>query len=140
MTKLISILLSSVLILCGGCTVVSANRVFPKFAWYWSADAKMQREENAAHRASIKQYESEMTTLALKIQKRDGTNFIGVYQGMIAEHDGKGSVMMFSVSSGEALKYIPYQDFRDIFVLKTRAEYGVPGLAVTNRLEIPKAQ
>lgn len=32
--------------LFSGCTVVSANRVFPKLAWYWSADAKMQRAEN----------------------------------------------------------------------------------------------
>lgn len=29
------------------CTVVSANRVFPKLDWYWSADAKEQRRERA---------------------------------------------------------------------------------------------
>lgn len=29
-----------------GCTVVTANRVFPKLSWYWSDDAKQQREYN----------------------------------------------------------------------------------------------
>lgn len=31
--------------LCG-CSVVSDNRVFPKLAWYWSADAKQQRVDH----------------------------------------------------------------------------------------------
>lgn len=38
------------LLLCNGCTVVSANRVFPKLAWYWSADAKEQRREDEAEK------------------------------------------------------------------------------------------
>ncbi len=42
-----------VLMLMSGCTVVSANRVFPKVTWYWSADAKEQRAE----RAQDKQYQ-----------------------------------------------------------------------------------
>ena len=29
--------------LCGGCTVVASNRVFPKLSWYWSAEAQEQR-------------------------------------------------------------------------------------------------
>jgi hypothetical protein len=33
-----------------GCTVVSANRTFPKLSWYWSADARRQRADNAADR------------------------------------------------------------------------------------------
>lgn len=28
-----------------GCTVVSANRAFPKLDWYWSKDAQQQRQE-----------------------------------------------------------------------------------------------
>jgi len=35
------------LLLLAGCTVVSANRTFPKLAWYWSADAREQRHEKA---------------------------------------------------------------------------------------------
>lgn len=92
-----------------------------------------------------------LTDLAVKIQKRDGTNFIGQYMGMIAEWDGSTSVykpatdskgnpifggtgtmipnakpqgiMMFSATSGELLKWISYEDFRDIFVLKIKPEY-----------------
>lgn len=33
-----------------GCTLVSANRVFPKPAWYWSDAAQEQRRENAAEK------------------------------------------------------------------------------------------
>jgi hypothetical protein len=93
-------------------------------------------------------------SLAEKIAKRDGTNFIGVYMGMIAEWDGQTSryhpptnyiggptglsfadegwmetnahpqgVMMFSATTGQLLKWISYEDFRDIFVLKVKREY-----------------
>jgi hypothetical protein len=34
----------SLLLLQTGCTVVSQNRVFPKLSWYWSDDAKAERE------------------------------------------------------------------------------------------------
>lgn len=41
------ILFSIIFICCfSGCTVVSANRVFPKFTWYWSQDAQMQRQSD----------------------------------------------------------------------------------------------
>ncbi len=40
------------LLLLAGCTVVSANRTFPKLAFYWSHDAKAER----AARASAKAY------------------------------------------------------------------------------------
>lgn len=91
------------------------------------------------------------TPLAKKIWQRDGTNFLGVYLGMIAEWDGNTSVykpsldangqpifggtgtmvsnsipqgvMMFSDTTGECLKWISYKDFKDIFVLKNRPEY-----------------
>lgn len=33
---------------CAGCTVVSANRTFPKLSWYWSADAKAERASRQA--------------------------------------------------------------------------------------------
>src|SRR6185437_1259581 len=36
------------LLLFSGCVVVSTNRTFPKLDWYWSQDAKMQREERKA--------------------------------------------------------------------------------------------
>jgi hypothetical protein len=63
-------------------------------------------------------------TLHEAIQRRDGTNYIGVYLGMIAEHDGQGRVMMYSDTSGEWLKWISYQDFLDIFINKTKPEYS----------------
>lgn len=92
------------------------------------------------------------SNLVAKVQARDGTNYLGVYLGMVAELDGSTSVyvpetnaqgnavycgkgrmvpnskpqgvMMFSASSGEMLKWISYEDFRDIFVLKTKPEYA----------------
>lgn len=80
-----------------------------------------------------------LTPLAEKVRKRDGTNYLGVYMGMIAEWDGwtnefnfQGTkkpgplyqgIMMFSAASGECLKWISYQDFFEIFVSKTRPEY-----------------
>jgi hypothetical protein len=79
--------------------------------------------------------------LVLKCQKRDGANFLGVYMGMIAELDGVtkhydaknnrmyGSfpqgVMMFSAASGECLKWISFDDFKAIFVDKTKPEYPI---------------
>ncbi len=76
--------------------------------------------------------------LADKVAKRDGTNFLGVYMGMIAEWDGSTSVwdgtnmvigrkpmgvQMFSATSGQLLKWISAEDFTNIFVLKNRPEY-----------------
>lgn len=49
-------------ILAGGCTVVSANRVFPKLAWYWSDDAKMQRAYDKEDKASTKAYQDSLKT------------------------------------------------------------------------------
>lgn len=40
-------LLGAIAFMGGGCAVVSANRVFPKLTWYWSADAREQRQETA---------------------------------------------------------------------------------------------
>jgi len=39
-------------IFLSGCTVVSANRVFPKLDWYWSADAKEQRRSREWERTN----------------------------------------------------------------------------------------
>jgi len=61
--------------------------------------------------------------LAQKIAKRDGTNYIGVYLGMIAEHDRKGGVAMFSATSGEMLRWISYDEFKAVYVDKTKPEY-----------------
>lgn len=42
-------------LLCGafftGCSVVSYNRVFPKFTWYWASDAVQQRKDKAQEKA-----------------------------------------------------------------------------------------
>lgn len=113
------------LLLCTGCAIVSANRTFPKLTWYWSSNAKEQRREREASefvaREQIKA--TNVTSLAEQIRQRDGTNYIGVYLGMIAEHDGKGNVAMFSATSGQCLKWISYKEFEDIFILKNRPEY-----------------
>lgn len=37
--------------LLSGCTVCSANRVFPKMAWAWTKDAKMEREARRSEKA-----------------------------------------------------------------------------------------
>ena len=82
------------------------------------------------------------TPLALKVKARDGTNYLGVYMGMIAEWDGQTKhydaqnnrmygdfpqgVMMFSATSGELLKWIPYEDFKSIFVDRSKPEYANP--------------
>ncbi len=50
--KKLFLLLLAVGPLLSGCTVVSANRVFPKLAWSWSADAKEQRREDAILKAN----------------------------------------------------------------------------------------
>lgn len=39
-------------LLCG-CTVVSANRVFPKLTWAWSKDAQMQRAEDKLEKHNV---------------------------------------------------------------------------------------
>jgi hypothetical protein len=44
--------LCALVLLGAGCTVVTANRVFPTVAWSWSADAKEQRREDAMTRAN----------------------------------------------------------------------------------------
>lgn len=43
-----------------GCTVCTANRVFPKLTWAWTRDAKLQRESDAREKAyaeSLKKHE-----------------------------------------------------------------------------------
>ena len=118
-------------LLGAGCSVISYNRVFPKLVFYWSAEAKEQRRQKEAHK--LIPPETKTKPLAEKIAKRDGTNYLGVYMGMIAEWDGwktnyTGSVtsqgvMMFSATSGELLKWISAEDFTNIFILKNRPEY-----------------
>lgn len=39
------------LLICSGCTVISNDRVFPKLAPFWTAEAKAQRESNARQKA-----------------------------------------------------------------------------------------
>lgn len=151
MKKRIVITSVCALALLSGWTIVSYNRAFPKLTWYWSKDAVEQRRERSAEKlgppkqtvstnqAVLWPGGTEMTPLAVKVQKRDGTNFLGVYLGMIAEWDGWTNefnfngerkpgppfqgVMMFSATSGELLKWISAQDFTNIFVLKTQPEY-----------------
>lgn len=153
------------LLLLVGCSIVPTDTGWPKPTWYWSYEAKQRRAEKQTakewkarqqelDRAQTNKPTSQFLTgdsLIAMVQKRDGTNFIGVYMGMIAEWDGSTSVFvpetdangqpvyggnghmvpnmkpqgvqMFSATSGEMLKWIPYEDFRDIFVLKIKSEY-----------------
>lgn len=139
MKRLISLL---AFLLFAGCSIVPTDTGWPKPTWYWSYEAKQQRaEKQTAKEWKAKQQELQQAqtnkptsqflagdSLVATVQKRDGTNFIGVYMGMIAEWDGNTSrhpqgVQMFSATSGQLLKWISYEDFRDIFVLKTKPEY-----------------
>ena len=66
MTPLKTILLLMLLGLCGGCTVVSANRTFPKLDWYWSKDAQEQRRENAQEKADNAKWQAAQTNAITK--------------------------------------------------------------------------
>lgn len=44
------------LLMLTGCTMISNDRVFPKMAWYWTDEAKRQRESNQIHAAQMKAY------------------------------------------------------------------------------------
>lgn len=145
------------LVLLCGCTLLRTDMV-PKPVWYWDARAKYQREQDAleklrtpdwntnfnqlparATNSSIAIPASEpLTELAQKIQKRDGTNFLWQFMGMIAELDGWTNkvnfqgvpkqppyqgVMMFSATSGQLLRWISYDEFEAVYVRKTRKEY-----------------
>lgn len=140
------------LIFLTGCSIVSANRVFPKLTWYWSWEAKVQRAERAKSKEWARTNLAEITftdreaedikeafkavstgyPLADKIAKRDGTNFLGVYLGMIAlRYDGviwpstniSHSVYMYSATSGQLLRFISQEEFQAVYVLKTKPEY-----------------
>lgn len=50
------ILLLVPLLALSGCTIVSNNRVFPKFTWYWTAEAKEQRKSDASAKAWRDEY------------------------------------------------------------------------------------
>lgn len=64
----------------------------------------------------------------------EGTNVLGVYQDMVAVYHKEDAfryagVAMYSACvgyEGEYLKDIPVNDFVDIFINKTRPEYGSP--------------
>ena len=45
------------LLMCGGCTVVGSDRVFPKMTWYWSKDAQNQRDDRERYKLLNEQYE-----------------------------------------------------------------------------------
>lgn len=45
------ILISFATLLLNGCTVISNDRVFPKLAPFWTAEAKEQRKSNARQKA-----------------------------------------------------------------------------------------
>ena len=60
--RIVLFLVGVVCLTASGCTVVSANRTFPKLAWYWSADAKMQRDEDAQEKLRVKEYKESQKT------------------------------------------------------------------------------
>ena len=106
------------------------------------SDVETFSEAKATAKANPDPLGTNETELSLKIKARDGTNYLGTYMGMIAELDGQTKhydavknvmygnfpqgVMMFSATSGEMLKWIPYEDFKAIFVDRTRPEYPIP--------------
>jgi hypothetical protein len=51
MKQLLKLILSVFVgsLLWAGCAVVSQNRVFPKFTWYWSKDAQLERDYKDRH-------------------------------------------------------------------------------------------
>ncbi len=67
------------LLFMNGCTVVSANRTFPKLSWYWSDDAKMQRQYElplcgCVRTASImEQLKNDPATVHFSVQTLYGT-------------------------------------------------------------------
>jgi hypothetical protein len=107
MTK--TLIVVAVLALWTAFTQCSVKGGFPHF-----------KRANEALNHESKPHEGGLVSMA---KTRDGTNYIGVYLGMIAEHDGHGAVYMYSATSGQCLKYIPYQDFVDIFVTRVKPEY-----------------
>ena len=44
-----------VVCLCG-CTMITNDRVFPKLTWYWTDEAKQQRQSNKEHATEMKAY------------------------------------------------------------------------------------
>lgn len=79
--------------------------------------------KKSAELSKINKTSEPLNPLAQSIQNRDGTNFIGVFIGMIAEHDGQGNVTMASATSGEVLRWISYQEFIDVYINKIKPEY-----------------
>ena len=63
--------------------------------------------------------------IPLTIERKDvdGTNYLGVYLGMIAERQRDGSVAMVSANYGTVLRWISYDEFKAVYVAKTRPEY-----------------
>lgn len=51
LTHTLAILLIGLVCVTSGCTVCSANRVFPKVTWAWTKEAKMERESRKADKA-----------------------------------------------------------------------------------------
>lgn len=82
-----------------------------------------------------------LTPLAEMSRKRDGTNFLGVYMGMIALLEKEPlkkwdvqkacycgetipiGVQMYSATSGSLLRWIPYTEFKAVYIDKTQSEY-----------------
>ena len=52
------LIISFTCLFASSCSIVSENRVFPKLTWYWSEDAKNQRDDNLIN----KQYEKSYNT------------------------------------------------------------------------------
>lgn len=134
------ILMIALGLLLSGCTMVSNDRVFPKLTWYWSKEAKQQRAERAHSKPTINNPQSRWifpvkdtgpysidTNLVNNAVKNNGTNILGIYLGMIALYNtgtnGEGGVGMFSATTGEMLRLISYDEFKAVYVDKTKPEY-----------------
>lgn len=70
--KLIALiaLIAVIALMLAGCTVVSSNRVFPKLAWSWSADAKEQRTERREAAVQGKKYHDCLAELSQQLTLR----------------------------------------------------------------------
>jgi hypothetical protein len=49
-------------LLASGCQVISDNRVFPKLTWYWTREARDQRQSNREHEKAVREYQQSLKT------------------------------------------------------------------------------
>lgn len=58
-----------------------------------------------------------------RFKQEAGTNYLGVYDGKMAERWPPGGVFLFSAYDGETRSWMSWEDFIEIFVLKTKPQF-----------------